>query len=503
MTITEFEDLDPNEFHLVPKGASGFPVLLAKAVDEAVEDELFKSETDVYKKDYSTAERRKLASEGNALSNGSYPIADTEDLHNAAVLARSGHGDVAGAKRLIARRAKELGVSNPLDKDDDAEKQTAPDKSVPETEALSQTRECEPEPEGPSPDNEDHGEPKAVSFPHGPRGDGQGDTAPDKADDESGAEAQTRDDIEGNAAKADVDMTGDTAPDKDLHEDEAESQTDDADDDDSDAPDSGGDGNPPWARKEAGDAEWEDHDAALAAQIERLAAELEAREKAEGGAEKSRLGETEGAIRQAIEALRGLANTNQPSVSKEIETMNTDELMKLLDERDEARREAKKAAKKEARKAERKAAEAAEEAAKAAGDNEGDAAKAADSQIASLQKQIDELSAKRPFVNGVGVAAVLRGPEAETALKSFDDRVATAESKMEKAVNDYQRQQAKTELEAAQRARFMAKMVAQATAHERGTLPSGRFGRNQIALFGDRENCTTFSLPEDTAVKAL
>lgn len=499
MTITEFEDLDPNEFHLVPKGASGFPVLLAKAVDEAVEDELFKSETDVYKKDYSAAERRKLASEGKALSNGSYPIADTEDLHNAAILARSGHGDVAGAKRLIARRAKELGVSNPLDKDDDAEKQTAPDKSVPEAEALSQTRECEPEPEGPSPDNEDHGEPKSVSFPHGPRGDGQGDTAPDKADDESGAEAQTRDDIEGNAAKADVDMTGDTAPDKDLHEDEAESQTDDDADDDSDAPDSGGDGNPPWARKEAGDAEWEAHDADLAAEAIRVMTQLEEREKAEGGAEKSRLGETEGAIRQAIEALRGLANTNQPPVSKEIETMNTDELMKLLDERDEARRQARKAAKKEqAAKAAKKAAKAAEQAAKAADDGD-EAAKAVDSQVASLQKQIDELSAKRPFVNGAGVTAVLRGPEAETALKSFDDRVATAESKMEKAVNDYQRQQAKTELEAAQRARFMAKMIAQSTAQERGTIPSGRFGRNSTDLFGG----TTYSLPEDTAVKAL
>ena len=67
----------------------------------------------------SAEERRKAASEGNALPDGSYPIRNTHELHSAAVLARSGHGDVAGAKRLIARRAKELGVANPLDDNDD------------------------------------------------------------------------------------------------------------------------------------------------------------------------------------------------------------------------------------------------------------------------------------------------------------------------------------------------------------------------------------------------
>jgi hypothetical protein len=71
----------------------------------------------VQKKFHSAQNRRDLASSGDALSDGSYPIADQEDLHSAAVLARSGHGNVAGAKRLIARRAKELGVKNPLDKD--------------------------------------------------------------------------------------------------------------------------------------------------------------------------------------------------------------------------------------------------------------------------------------------------------------------------------------------------------------------------------------------------
>ena len=57
------------------------------------------------KRDVSTAERRSLASEHNALPDGSYPIDNTGDLHNAAHLARTGHGDVAAARRLIARRA--------------------------------------------------------------------------------------------------------------------------------------------------------------------------------------------------------------------------------------------------------------------------------------------------------------------------------------------------------------------------------------------------------------
>jgi hypothetical protein len=75
---------------------------------------LHAAEDAVYKRDVSTADRERLAGEGNALPGGSYPIENTSDLRNAAILARSGHGDVAAARKLIARRAKELGVSNPL-----------------------------------------------------------------------------------------------------------------------------------------------------------------------------------------------------------------------------------------------------------------------------------------------------------------------------------------------------------------------------------------------------
>ncbi len=83
------------------------------------------------KRDVGAADRRRIADAGNAVvgSDGhiSYPIENTEDLHNAAVLARSGHGDVAAARRLIARRAGELGVANPLDESDEANKSETAD----------------------------------------------------------------------------------------------------------------------------------------------------------------------------------------------------------------------------------------------------------------------------------------------------------------------------------------------------------------------------------------
>lgn len=59
----------------------------------------------------SAAGRRKAASKGHALPDGSYPIEDVAHLHAAAVLAASHHGNWKAAKALIRRRAKELGVA--------------------------------------------------------------------------------------------------------------------------------------------------------------------------------------------------------------------------------------------------------------------------------------------------------------------------------------------------------------------------------------------------------
>jgi hypothetical protein len=68
-------------------------------------------------RDLGRQERMSLAMKGQALQDGSYPIPDREHLHSAIVLAQSGHGDVAAAKRLIKKRAKELGADSMLPED--------------------------------------------------------------------------------------------------------------------------------------------------------------------------------------------------------------------------------------------------------------------------------------------------------------------------------------------------------------------------------------------------
>jgi hypothetical protein len=104
--------------------------------DDVALKAIAEAERAVYKRDVSTAERRSLASAGHALADGSYPIANEGDLHNAAHLARTGHGNAEGAKKLIARRAKELGVANPLE--DGAEK------VIPAPEVTAEVKEAVP-----------------------------------------------------------------------------------------------------------------------------------------------------------------------------------------------------------------------------------------------------------------------------------------------------------------------------------------------------------------------
>lgn len=480
--ITEFTYLDTEEMHLVGAAANGFDALLAKARDaleETVED------TDAEKAKMKAEERHKLDDSDFAFpKERKEPLNDESHVRNAisrfsSVEGVSGTERHAAARRIMAR-AKDLGI----DVSDDSDVAQAA-KAVSLSESESQTREVgDAEPAGPSPDNDDHGEAKHVAFPHGPSGDGQGDTAPDKDTHRSEAESQTGDNIEGNpAAKADGDGTGDTAPDKNLHEDEAESQTRD-----------NAEGNAEKADT-PGSPAWEHKDVALGEQAERLANELgevvrefTEREKAEGGASK--------ATWRTIRRIRSLLE-NPNILEKEFSGMSVTEALKALDEADEARREAKKAQRKaEAKKAAKK------EAKKAAKAAEDEAAKAADAptdtadQIAALRKQIDELAsqdAKRVTVSAAGPTAVLRGPEAPNALKAFDDRVAEAQERLEKSSNEFERHRARVDLEAAQKARLSAKLVAADNARARGQLPPGRFGPNSADLF----NSTSLTLPDE------
>ena len=66
--------------------------------------------------DLDTAERRKLADQGKALPDGSFPIWSREDLKDA--IQSYGRGnDKAEAKRWIKRRARELNAEKDLPED--------------------------------------------------------------------------------------------------------------------------------------------------------------------------------------------------------------------------------------------------------------------------------------------------------------------------------------------------------------------------------------------------
>jgi hypothetical protein len=179
--LTEFEAIEVHQVKGVGKGANGFPHLLLKGLappaeetsapdaepaevlagtdamagKSAAEDGLLElmglrsieeddALGDVAKdsRTFTAAERKKHAAAGQALPDGSYPIPDKDALRRAAILARSGHGDVKAAKRLIARRARELGVPNPLDEDDKASSSAkavvAEEATTVDTEAIDQ-----------------------------------------------------------------------------------------------------------------------------------------------------------------------------------------------------------------------------------------------------------------------------------------------------------------------------------------------------------------------------
>jgi hypothetical protein len=59
-----------------------------------------------------TSERMKLAKEGKALPDGSFPIRNKEDLEKARIRAHQGMNEGA-AKAHVRKRAKELGVKLP------------------------------------------------------------------------------------------------------------------------------------------------------------------------------------------------------------------------------------------------------------------------------------------------------------------------------------------------------------------------------------------------------
>lgn len=66
--------------------------------------------------DLDTKERRKLAEEGKALPDGSFPIRNREDLKDA-IQSYGRANDKGEAKRWIKKRARELNAEKELPKD--------------------------------------------------------------------------------------------------------------------------------------------------------------------------------------------------------------------------------------------------------------------------------------------------------------------------------------------------------------------------------------------------
>jgi hypothetical protein len=66
-------------------------------------------------RDYSSKERRKMASEGRAMPDGSYPIANCQDASNAIhAVGRAKPGDRPAVERHIRKRVRALGCTGSI-----------------------------------------------------------------------------------------------------------------------------------------------------------------------------------------------------------------------------------------------------------------------------------------------------------------------------------------------------------------------------------------------------
>jgi len=75
------------------------------------------SDTKILNEKYDTDDRKRMASEGSAMPDGSYPIADEEDLDNAIHAVGRGGADHDAIRLHIIKRAKALGLSERIPDD--------------------------------------------------------------------------------------------------------------------------------------------------------------------------------------------------------------------------------------------------------------------------------------------------------------------------------------------------------------------------------------------------
>ncbi len=541
-TLTAFASIDPTRVDAVGTPANGIPFLILKQADP---EELLKEFVDglcevsgcptchdryqaLNDTDGFVEKARLKAKERDALSDSDFafpkqrkePLPDAAHVRDAMARFEQVQGVSAeerkeAARRILAR-AKHFGIHVSEDTAvARAAKQTAPDKSVPEGEAESQTDEHIDGPEGPvgGPEAHDGGEPghQSLGDVKPPMADGQGDTAPDKGVPTGEAESQTR---ELGKAGPPEDGTGDHLADGEHQtagaEAAAEHQTEEI-------------GKAGSADSDPGSSAWEHKDVELGERAEALTNELgevvhefTQREKAEGGASKS--------TRRALSRVRQLLEN--PAAIKEMARMTTSaaEALKMLDEADAARR-AEKTAKKAQDKAFRKAVAkaAAKKAAKAAPKDDETTAKGAEApeaaksttklsksdlrkQVEGLQGTVAKLAAqdgRRIPVNAAGVTAFLRNPETqESAFKAFEDAVGAAEAdlaKAKEASNEYALAQARRDLLQAKNQLTAVKMIAgeHARTHDIEMVVRAQRGQG-VPLLSNRHQ-----LPDDNRLRAV
>lgn len=438
--VTEFTTLDPDEVHLVPKGANNFPPLLAKAIDDALDEESVKAcgQPDCEACEDALSKKVLRAKDRNSLPDSDFayidskggrhlPINDAAHVRNALARFNQTHFESDEAKdkarRKIHARAEQLGIDV---SDDDASKETLVSDSD-ATKTVTGTLKV------------------------------------------TGTIMTTE--------PADVTVKGDQASE--------DAETSKAGPEDT----------------EPGSPEWEHKDVQLGEQAEELISQLAevvrtftAREKAEGG------DTTAKALTDAItKALEPLTQRELPNpVSKEID-MDADELKKMLedmlDERDEARRrKAEKKAKNKMKDADDESCEDEDESddtEKAEKSQPSSELAKALSELDAIKKQVEAIAAqdaKRPTVSAAGIVAALRGPESESAFKALEDRVQSARTHEERLT--------------AQRQLTAAKMIASENMRD-NRADEMRYGPGLHPLFKEGTTSPAGWLPEDTAIKGV
>ena len=81
----------------------------------------FKAYGEFISENYDTEQRKEMAAKGFALADGSFPIANLEDLKNA-IMAYGRAKDQSKAAKFIAKRAKALGAEDLIPDSDDFQK---------------------------------------------------------------------------------------------------------------------------------------------------------------------------------------------------------------------------------------------------------------------------------------------------------------------------------------------------------------------------------------------